>query len=98
VNWDAISRIRPQDDLVPAESFTAMDYARQYDMSIRAARDELDGFVRGGGLATGIKRAADRAGRRRRQRFFWIPEVQHALMDRLGKRRNHRTAQLQPVR
>jgi hypothetical protein len=98
MNWDAIDRIRPQDDAVPVGSFTALEYARQYDMSIRAARDALDDFVRVGKLATGTKRAADRAGRRQRQHFFWIPEVQHAPVDRLGRRRDHRPAQLQPVR
>jgi len=98
INWEAVDRIRPQDDAVPDESFTALQYARQYEMSIRAARDELDQFVRVGKLATGTKRAADRAGRRQRQRFFWIPEVQDAPVDRLGRRRNHRTSRLQPVR
>jgi Fic family protein len=74
-SWDQIDALRQDaglaEDHVPAEAFTAEQYASQYSVARKTANDQLESLVKAGKLGTGKKLALSPSGRRALTRFYW---------------------------
>ena len=74
-SWDQIDALRQDaglaEDHVPAEAFTAEQYASQYGVPRKTSNNQLENLVKAGKLGTGRKLALGPSGRRLLTRFYW---------------------------
>jgi Fic family protein len=74
--WDQIDALRTQagvatGDGVPANAFTASEYAAKYGLPYATASGQLARMVRTGSLKTARKRGTLPSGRQGPMRYYW---------------------------